>query len=191
MSKKEMKSKEHEKEEKKKTDSPQQETTPAQEADGKELQTQVADLQAKLAEAEKQQAETKDQLLRVLAEYDNYRKRTEREKAATYDNAAKDTIAQFLGVVDTIEMALAQKDCKMEDLRKGVEMIEKNLQDILSKLGVTPIGAEGEPFDPELHQAVSHVEDEKLGENVISAVYRKGYRMGDRIVRHATVVVAN
>ena len=129
--------------------------------------------------------------MRVLAEYDNYRKRTEREKAATYDNAAKDTIAQFLGVVDTIEMALAQKDCKMEDLRKGVEMIEKNLQDILSKLGVTPIGAEGEPFDPELHQAVSHVEDEKLGENVISAVYRKGYRMGDRIVRHATVVVAN
>ena len=97
LSKKEMKSKEHEKEEKKKTDSPEQETTPAQEADGKELQAQVADLQAKLAEAEKQQAETKDQLLRVLAEYDNYRKRTEREKAATYDNAAKDTIAQFLG----------------------------------------------------------------------------------------------
>ena len=75
-------------------------------------------------------------------------------------------------------MALAQKDCKMEDLRKGVEMIEKNLQDILSKLGVTPIGAEGEPFDPELHQAVSHVEDEKLGENVISAVYRKGVPHG-------------
>ncbi|MCI9575543.1 MAG: nucleotide exchange factor GrpE [Clostridiales bacterium] len=160
-------------------------------AQAEDLQAQVEELQAKLEEAAKKQEETKDQLLRTLAEYDNYRKRTEREKAATYDNAAKDTVAEFLNIVDTMEMALAQKDCSAEDLRKGVEMIGKNLQDVLAKLGVTAIGEVGDPFDPEIHQAVSHVEDDALGENVISMVYRKGYRIGDRIVRHATVVVAN
>lgn len=152
---------------------------------------ETAELQAKLEEAVRKQDETKDQLLRTLAEYDNYRKRTEREKAATYDNAVKDTVAQFLNIVDTLEMALAQKDCKPEDLRKGLEMIGKNLQEVLGKLEVSAIGEPGEPFDPELHQAVSHVEDASLGENVISAVYRKGYRVGEKIVRHATVVVAN
>ena len=156
-----------------------------------DLQAQVEKLQAQLEEAAQKQEEMKDQLLRTLAEYDNYRKRTEREKAATYDNAAKDTVAEFLNIVDTMEMALAQKDCSAEDLRKGVEMIGKNLQDVLTKLGVTAIGEVGDPFDPEIHQAVSHVEDDSFGENVISMVYRKGYRIGDRIVRHATVVVAN
>lgn len=149
------------------------------------------ELQEKLDQALQKQEEMKDQLLRTLAEYDNYRKRTEREKAATYDNAVKDTVGQFLNIVDTLEMALAQKDCKPEDLRKGVEMIGKNLQDVLEKLEVSAVGQVGEPFDPELHQAVSHVQDPELSENVISAVYRKGYRIGDKMIRHATVVVAN
>ncbi len=153
--------------------------------------SQENDLQAKLDEALKKQEETKDQFLRTLAEYDNYRKRTEREKAATYDNAVKDTVGQFLNIVDTLEMALAQKDCKPEDLRKGVEMIGKNLQEVLEKLDVCAVGEVGEPFDPQLHQAVSHVEDPALSENVISAVYRKGYRVGDKMIRPATVVVAN
>lgn len=152
---------------------------------------QTAELQAKLEEAVRKQEETKDQLLRTLAEYDNYRKRTEREKAATYDNAVKDTVGQFLNIVDTLEMALAQKDCKPEDLRKGVEMIGKNLQDVLEKLQVSAVGEPGDAFDPELHQAVSHVEDAELGENVVATVYRKGYRIGDKMIRHATVVVAN
>ena len=76
-------------------------------------------------------------------------------------------------------------------MRKGVQMIQKNLNDILSKLGVAVMGTVGEPFNPEYHQAVSHIEDESLGENVIATVYRKGYRIGDKIVRHATVIVAN
>ena len=125
------------------------------------------------------------------AEYDNFRKRTEKEKAAIYDNAVKDAVAEILNVADTMEMALAHKDCEADDLRKGVEMIEKNLHAALTKLKVEPIGAEGDPFDPELHQAVSHIENEDLGENVIAQVYRKGYRIGDKIIRHATVVVAN
>ena len=132
-----------------------------------------------------------DKYIRVLAEYDNYRKRTDREKAATYDSATADTIAQFLPVVDNMELALAQADCSAEDLRKGVQMIQKNLNDILSKMGVAVMGTVGEPFNPEYHQAVSHIEDESLGENVIATVYRKGYRIGDKIVRHATVIVAN
>ena len=152
---------------------------------------EIAKLNAELETAKQAAADAKDQLLRVMAEYDNFRKRTEKEKAAIYDNAVKDAVAEILNVADTMEMALAHKDCEADDLRKGVEMIEKNLHAALTKLKVESIGAEGDPFDPELHQAVSHIENEELGENVIAQVYRKGYRIGDKIIRHATVVVAN
>ena len=157
----------------------------------KQLQESLEALQTELEQVKKAKEEEKDQYMRVLAEYDNYRKRTDREKAATYDSATADTIAQFLPVVDNMELALAQADCSAEDLRKGVQMIQKNLNDILSKLGVAVMGTVGEPFNPEYHQAVSHIEDESLGENVIATVYRKGYRIGDKFVRHATVIVAN
>ena len=165
----------------------QAETNKATESNTEE----IAKLNAELETAKQAAADAKDQLLRVMAEYDNFRKRTEKEKAAIYDNAVKDAVAEILNVADTMEMALAHKDCEADDLRKGVEMIEKNLHAALTKLKVEPIGAEGDPFDPELHQAVSHIENEDLGENVIAQVYRKGYRIGDKIIRHATVVVAN
>ena len=153
--------------------------------------SKTAKLEEELEAAKKAADETKDQLLRTLAEYDNFRKRTEKEKAAIYDHAVKDTVAEILNVADTMEMALAHKDCSAEDLRKGVEMIDKNLKDTLTKLKVEAIGEVGEPFDPSFHQAVSHVEDESLEENVIAQVYRKGYKIGDKIIRPATVVVAN
>ena len=165
----------------------QAETNKATESNTEE----IAKLNAELETAKQAAADAKDQLLRVMAEYDNFRKRTEKEKAAIYDNAVKDAVAEILNVADTMEMALAHKDCEADDLRKGVEMIEKNLHAALTKLKVEPIGAEGDSFDPELHQAVSHIENEDLGENVIAQVYRKGYRIGDKIIRHATVVVAN
>ena len=165
----------------------QAETNKATESNTEE----IAKLNAELETAKQAAADAKDQLLRVMAEYDNFRKRTEKEKAAIYDNAVKDAVAEILNVADTMEMALAHKGCEADDLRKGVEMIEKNLHAALTKLKVEPIGAEGDPFDPELHQAVSHIENEDLGENVIAQVYRKGYRIGDKIIRHATVVVAN
>ena len=130
--------------------------------------SKILKLEEELASSQKEAAETKDRLLRTLAEYDNFRKRTEKEKAAIYDHAVKDTVGEILTVVDTMEMALAHKDSAAEDLRKGVELIQKNLTDTLTKLKVEPIGAVGEPFDPELHQAVSHIEDENLGENVVS-----------------------
>lgn len=173
------------------TEQPMTEEQPEPKKGKRSSKADVAKLEEDLAAAQKAVDETKDQLLRTLAEYDNFRKRTEKEKAAIYDHAVKDTVAEILNVVDTMEMALAHKDCSAEDLRKGVEMIDKNLKDTLTKLKVESIGAVGEPFDPSLHQAVSHVEDESLEENVIAQVYRKGYKIGDKIIRPATVVVAN
>ncbi len=129
--------------------------------------------------------------MRVLAEYDNYRKRTDREKAATYDSATADTIAQFFacGRQYGIGFGTSRLFCRRFEKRRTND--SKNLNDILSKMGVAVMGTVGEPFNPEYHQAVSHIEDESLGENVIATVYRKGYRIGDKIVRHATVIVAN
>lgn len=144
-------------------------------------------LKSAVGEAEKQ----KERLLRTAAEYDNFRKRTEREKGALYASATADTVAAFLEVADNLERALAQQDCSLEDLRKGVEMVHKQMCAALDKLGVKAMGAKGDPFDADLHNAVSHIEDEALGENVIAAVYQKGYCLGDRVVRHAMVQVAN
>lgn len=143
---------------------------------------------------EKLQAEFdahKQQHLRVLAEYDNFRKRTAAEKTAIYNNAVSDTVQAILPIADNIERALGQENATAEDMKKGVEMIEAQIQQAFEKLGITPCGAVGEAFDPNLHNAVAHIEDEALGENVISAVFQKGYLLGDRVVRFAMVQVAN
>lgn len=133
----------------------------------------------------------KEQHLRVLAEYDNFRKRTQNEKAAIYNNAVSDTIQAILPVADNIRLALGQENASAEDLKKGVEMIETQIEAVFQKLGITETGKVGEAFDPKFHNAVAHIEDENLGENTISAVYQKGYLLGDRVVRHAMVQVAN
>ena len=129
--------------------------------------------------------------MRTAAEYDNYRKRTEREKTMVYTDATADAIEKVLPVCDNLERALAQQGGSVEDFRKGVEMVLSQLNGTLEKMGVTVIGQQGEPFDPEVHNAVSHIEDENLGENVVAEVLQKGYRIGDRIIRHAMVQVAN
>lgn len=148
-------------------------------------------VQAELEKTQKELAALKDQYLRTRAEYDNFRKRTEREKAAIYGDGTSDAIKGMLPVADNLERALAQKECSVEDLRKGVEMVQTQFMDSLKKLGITEMGAVGEEFDPNLHNAVSHIEDENLEVNVISAVYQKGYMLGDKVVRHAMVQVAN
>ena len=143
---------------------------------------------------EKLQAELdaqKDQYLRVLAEYDNFRKRTAAEKAGIYNNAVSDTVQAILPFADNIERALGQENASAEDMRKGVEMIQAQIEAAFEKLGIAETGAVGETFDPNLHNAVAHIEDEDLGENVISAVFQKGYTLGGRVVRHAMVQVAN
>ena len=164
---------------------------PVKEEKAKSEAEPCKELEDKLKKAEEELQAQKERLLRTAAEYDNYRKRTEREKAAIYTDATADTILQILPVADNLERALAQQECSVEDLRKGVEMVNTQLLDALSKLGIAVVGMEGETFNPDFHNAVSHIEDEKLGENVISAVFQKGYRLGEKIVRHAMVQVAN
>lgn len=129
--------------------------------------------------------------LRLAAEYDNFRKRTQKEKDAVYNNAVSDTVQAILPIADNIERALSQENAGAEDMRKGVEMINAQIKAAFEKLGIEETGAVGESFDPNLHNAVAHIDDENLGENVISAVFQKGYLLGGRVVRHAMVQVAN
>ncbi len=133
----------------------------------------------------------KDQFLRMAAEYDNFRKRTEKEKLATFDNAIATTVEAFLPVSDNFALALSSDVQSGEDFRKGLEMIQKQLENAFKQLNVEEFGERGDEFDPLLHNAVSRVEDEELGEETIAAVYQKGYRIGEKIIRHAMVQVAN
>ena len=149
------------------------------------------DLRGQLEKTSAQLAAQKDLFLRTAAEYDNYRKRTDREKTSLYADTIAEAVAKFLPVYDNLQRALSQPDCSLEDLRKGVEMVEKQMGETLEKFGVSAVGETGDPFDPAVHNAVSHVEDENLGENVVAAVLQKGYRLGGRIIRHAMVQVAN
>lgn len=133
----------------------------------------------------------KQQHLRVLAEYDNFRKRSANEKSGVYHNAVADTVSSILPVADNIERALAQENASAEDMRRGVEMIANQFNECFEKLGIHPQGAVGDTFDPNLHNAVSHIDNDELPENSIAAVFQKGYMLGDKVVRHAMVQVAN
>ena len=138
---------------------------------------------------EKYNAE-RDAHLRVAAEFDNFRKRTIKEKEASYGNGKADAVAKMLPVYDNLERALNQPT---EDAayKKGVELTMNELVKIFTGLGVEIFGAPGDSFDPNLHNAVMHTEDESLGENVIAQVFQKGFKVGDKIVRFAMVQVAN
>ena len=131
-----------------------------------------------------------DSLLRLAAEYDNFRKRTVKEKEASYGNGKADAIVKLLPIYDNLERALNQPT---EDAayKKGVELTMNELVKIFTGLGVEIFGAPGDSFDPNLHNAVMHTEDESLGENVIAQVFQKGFKVGDKIVRFAMVQVAN
>lgn len=133
----------------------------------------------------------KEQFLRMAAEYDNFRKRTEKEKLATFDNAIATTVEAFLPVSDNFALALASGVTEGEDFRKGIEMIAKQLENAFTQLNVVEFGERGEMFDPQLHNAVARVDDEELEEDQIVSVYQKGYRIGDKIIRHAMVQIAN
>ena len=147
----------------------------------------------KNAELEKVKAEletTKDMLLRTAAEFDNYKKRTEREKLSTAEYAKVSVMKTLLPILDNADRA-AGFEAGTEQYNKGIEMIVKQLGDLAGKLGLQEIGTVGEPFNPEIHEAIMHVEDESLGENVVAAVLQKGYKFGDTVVRPAMVQVAN
>lgn len=132
----------------------------------------------------------KDQFLRLAAEYDNYRKRTAKEKESLWADAKADTVQAFLPVYDNLERALKQETSD-EAYKKGVEMTMNQLKEVFAKLGVTEIEAQGQPFDPNLHNAVMHIEDENLGENVVAQVFQAGFMLGEKVIRFAMVQVAN
>ena len=144
----------------------------------------------KIEELEKEQAALNDRYLRLCAEYDNFRKRSQKEKDALYGDVKANAVSAFLPVYDNLERALKQ-GTEDEAYRKGVEMIMTQFCTTLEKLGVTPIECQGEKFDPALHNAVMHVEDEEKGENEIVEVFQKGFKLGDKVIRFAMVKVAN
>ena len=138
-------------------------------------------------------AEMKDKYLRLVAEYDNYKKRTQREKEAIYTNATADAVAQILQIIDNLTRA-AQTEAKGEEAQKiveGVQMVVKQSDDILSKMGVEPIETVGKTFDPNLHNAVMHIEDDQYGHGEIIEEFIKGYTYKGKVIRHSMVKVAN
>ena len=137
-----------------------------------------------------EQMVSKDQFLRLAAEYDNYRKRTAKEKESLWTDAKADTVQAFLPVYDNLERALKQ-DTADEAFKKGVEMTMNQLKEVFARLGVTKIEAQGQPFDPNLHNAVMHIEDENLGENTVAQVFQAGFMLGEKVIRFAMVQVAN
>lgn len=147
----------------------------------------------KNAEVEKLKQELEkanDLLLRTAAEFDNYKKRTEREKISTSEYAKASVMKTLLPILDNADRA-AEYEQGTEQYNKGIELIVKQLSDLSSKLGLVEIGVVGETFDPNLHEAIMHIDDESLGENVIAQVMQKGYKFGDTVVRPAMVQVAN
>lgn len=185
---------------------PQEEAPPAEEAPETAEKTEKAPKGRKKKEktytltreqmeaaelAAKQLESVKDQFVRLTAEYDNYRKRTAKEKDSLYQDAKADTIREFLAVYDNLERAVSTEGDEDSPHKKGLEMIFHQYQEILKKLGVTEIEAQGAPFDPEKHNAVMHIDDENFGENVVSQVFQAGFMLGDKVIRHAIVQVAN
>ena len=131
----------------------------------------------------------KERLLRITAEYDNYRKRTSKEKEGIYTDACTDVLKEMIPVLDNLERAISVEG-NVEDIKKGIEMTIKGFKTSFEKLGVEEIDASGE-FDPNYHQAVMHIQDENLGANSIAEVFQKGYKRGDKVIRYTVVKVAN
>lgn len=154
-----------------------------------EKKNEVDALKEKNENLEGELKSIKDTHLRTLAEYDNYRKRSIKEKEAAYSNAKADVLEKLLPVIDNFDRAVDNKTEDIEVYRKGIEMIINQFNVILTNLNVEPFGEAGDEFDPNIHSAVMTVENDELPENSVAAVFQKGYKMGDRILRVATVQV--
>ena len=138
-----------------------------------------------------QLAALNDKHLRLAAEYDNYRKRTTKEKETVYQDAKIDTVSKFLEVYDNLERAVQQEGDEDNVHKKGMEMIFHQLENVLTKMGIAIEDPIGQSFDPQKHSAVMHIESEDLGENVVSQVFQNGFLLGDKVIRFAAVQVAN
>ena len=146
-----------------------------------------------MTKKDEQIAELQDQQKRLMAEFDNFRKRTEKEKSSMYEIGAKSILEKILPIVDNFERGLASvsEEEKQSGFANGMDLVYKQLLKMLEDVGVKPIEAVGQPFDPNFHNAVMHVEDENLGENVVAQEFQKGYMYRDSVLRHSMVQVAN
>lgn len=145
----------------------------------------------KIAALESEVAEQKEKFLRLAAEYDNYRKRTANEKLSIYDDATAKAVAELLPVADSVAIALSSLKEADPEILKGVELISNQLAKSFDKLKIESFGKQGDEFDPNLHNAISKIDDDSLGENTLAQVFQTGYKIGDKIIRHAMVQVAN
>lgn len=171
------------------------ETTEAAEKQAGEQQEQPQQEQPSPQEKELEQLraqleEERDRYLRLMAEFGNYRRRTTKEKEAAYPDAVANVVKELLPVVDNFQRAL-EATCGDENYRKGVEMTYEGLMGVLRTMGLEEFGEVGEAFDANIHNAMMHIEDENLGKNVVSQVFQKGYRIGERVLRYAMVQTAN
>ena len=155
---------------------------PKKKAKDGELLAEIEELKKKLAEAD-------DRYLRMAAEYDNFRRRSREEREATYENALSDTVSELLPIIDNLERAALYDDG--EKVKEGLVMTLKSAEAVFEKMGVEAFGKSGDTFDPNIHNAVMHTEDENAEENTITQVFQKGFKMGEKIVRFAMVQVAN
>ena len=155
----------------------------------KKAEAQISELEKQLEQSKAELAAANDKYMRMIAEYDNYRRRTAKEKDGIYADAYADALKGILPILDNLERAVGVSEA--EALQKGLVMTLKGAEDALAKMGVSAFGEKGETFDPEKHNAVMHIEDEQYGEGEITEVYQKGYAKGDRILRFAMVIVAN
>ena len=151
---------------------------------------EIIELKKQVESQKVQIEETEDRLKRVAAEFDNYKKRNAKERDGMYNSLVADIVSGLLPVVDNLENA-ANAETKDEEYKKGIELVLKQFKDILASKGVEEIETVGKTFDPELHEAVSSVQDNTKGEKEIVQEYRKGYKIGDRVIRHSMVIVAN
>ena len=170
-----------------------EESAPAEEKTdkkkNKKADARIAELEAKLAEADKAHSEQNDKYMRMAAEYDNFRKRSAKEKEGIYADAYADALKSILPIIDNLERAVGVEGA--EAVAKGLEMTLKGAGEALEKMGVEAFGAEGDQFDPNMHNAMMMVDDENHQEGEIVTVFQKGYKKGDKIIRYAMVTVAN
>lgn len=143
-----------------------------------------------LSKTKQELEETTDRFKRVMAEFENYKKRSSKEREMLYNSLLADIVSSFLPVIDNLEKA-AEAKTEDENYKQGLELVLKQFKDVLTKFGVEEIKTVGETFDPEVHEAVSSVQDETKGEKEIVQEFRKGYKVGVKVIRHAMVVVAN
>jgi len=176
--------------EKEKTSAEQTEEAVAHQVEETEEQQQKPAEKTELEKLQDEVAAVNDKHLRLMAEYDNFRKRSQRERDAIYPEATASAAAAFLAVADNFERALAA-ECADAEYKKGTELVFQSLKDAFAKLNIQAFGEAGEKFDPNCHNAVMHVDDESIEAETVVEVFQKGYRLGDRIIRYAMVKVAN